>query len=155
MVVVLSLLLVAAIATLAVLRWPHPAPSAANPTIRSVVPMPTVAAVDPRVTAPAAEIKPLSVSAGKVATAPAVGKRLAPALANKALAQYTGIVLDGATGKVLWSKEPSKATQPASTLKLLTGAALLIKVDSDPNQPDPVRRGVDGFGKVLRKIFRF
>jgi penicillin-binding protein 1A len=30
-----------------------------------------------------------------------------------------------------------------------------MQVDIDPNQPDPVRRGVDGIGKVLRKIFRF
>ena len=27
--------------------------------------------------------------------------------------------------------------------------------DGDPRADDPVQRGVDGIGKVLRKIFRF
>ena len=27
--------------------------------------------------------------------------------------------------------------------------------DTEPQRPDPVERGVDGIGKVLRKIFRF
>jgi len=27
--------------------------------------------------------------------------------------------------------------------------------DMGPEPPDPIRRGVDGIGKVLRKIFRF
>ena len=30
-----------------------------------------------------------------------------------------------------------------------------VQVDIGPNAPDPIKRGVDGIGKVLRKIFRF
>jgi 1A family penicillin-binding protein len=30
-----------------------------------------------------------------------------------------------------------------------------VQVDIGPNAPDPIKRGVDGIGKVLRRIFRF
>jgi hypothetical protein len=30
-----------------------------------------------------------------------------------------------------------------------------MPMDMGPQTPDPIRRGVDGIGKVLRKIFRF
>ena len=128
-VIVLSLLLVAAVATAAVLFWPTSRTPAASTTIGSVVPLPTVAAVDPPVTAARALVAPLAVAAGKVPTAAGVTSRLAAAVANAGMAKYTGVVLDGATGKVLWNKASSTPTQPASTMKLLTGAALLTKVD--------------------------
>lgn len=130
LVIVLSLLVVAAVATVAVLRWGGAATSTASgSSISSVVPMPTISAVDPPVAAAAVQVKPLAVAAGKVPTPAGVASRLAPALANPGMAQYTGVVLDGATGKVLWNKDSAKASQPASTQKLLTGAALLTKVD--------------------------
>ncbi len=49
--------------------------------------------------------------------------------ANPLLAEFSGIVLDGRTGKTLWSKDPDIPQLPASTAKLLTGAALLTSVD--------------------------
>jgi hypothetical protein len=30
-----------------------------------------------------------------------------------------------------------------------------VPIEIDPRGPDPIKRGVDGIGKVLRKIFRF
>ena len=143
LVIVLSLLLVAGIATFAVLRSPGSAKSTLGEGISSVSPMPTIAAVDPPVTAAAAKVKPLAVAAGKVPTPAGVARRLAPAVANAGLAQYTGTVLDAATGKVLWNKDSSKATQPASTMKLLTGAALLTKVDPNSRFVTRVVQGAD------------
>lgn len=129
-IIVLSLLLVAAGATAAVLFWPDKAPTTASgPSISSVVPLPTVDAVDPPVDGAVVKLKPLAVAAGRVPTPAGVARKLAPALANPGMAQYTGVVLDGATGKVLWNKESNKAAQPASTQKVLTGAAVLTKVD--------------------------
>lgn len=142
LIIVLSLLLVAAGATAAVLFWPDSAKSSSSASsISSVVPMPTVNAVDPPVAAAAAKVKPLAVAAGKVPTPAGVSHKLAPALANPGMAQYTGVVLDGATGKVLWNKESSKATQPASTQKLLTGAAVLTKVDPNTRLVTKVVQG--------------
>jgi D-alanyl-D-alanine carboxypeptidase/D-alanyl-D-alanine-endopeptidase (penicillin-binding protein 4) len=130
LVIVLSLLLVAAAATAAVFFWPDAAKSTASgSSISSVVPLPSVDAVDPPVAAAVAKVKPLAVTAGKMPTPAGVTRKLGPALANPGMAQYTGVVLDGATGKVLWNKDSSKATQPASTQKLLTGAAVLTKID--------------------------
>ncbi len=129
-VIVVSVVLVAAGATAAVLFWPRNAQqTATGPVISSVTPLPTVSAVDPPVTAAAAKVKPLAVTSGKVPTAAGIARKLAPVLANAGLAKYTGLVVDAATGKVLWNKNSSTPSQPASTLKLLTGAALLTKVD--------------------------
>ena len=54
---------------------------------------------------------------------------MAGQFANPALAQFTGVIIDPATGAVLWNKESSTPQIPASTAKLLTGAALLTSVD--------------------------
>lgn len=145
MVIVLSIALVVAAATIAVLFWPKGARSSTGASgVSSVVSPPTVSAIDPPVTVAAARIKPLSVSAGKVPTAAGVTSILAPALANPALAQFTGIVLDAATGAVLWSKTPDTATQPASTMKLLTGAALLSKVNPASRFTTRIEQGAGG-----------
>ncbi len=145
MIIVLSIVLVAAAATAAVLFWPKTAKSStATSGVSSVVAPPTISAVDPPVTVAAARIKPLAVNAGKVPTAAGVNRILGPALADKALAQYTGEVIDAATGTVLWSKNPATASQPASTMKLLTGAALLSKVDPASRFTTRVEQGTDG-----------
>jgi D-alanyl-D-alanine carboxypeptidase/D-alanyl-D-alanine-endopeptidase (penicillin-binding protein 4) len=145
MIIVLSIVLVAAAATAAVLFWPKTkGPSTADSGVTSVIAPPTISAVDPPVTVAAARIKPLAVNSGKVPTPAGVSRILGPALANKALAQYTGEVIDAATGKVLWSKTPDTASQPASTLKLLTGAALLSKVNPASRFTTRIEQGTDG-----------
>ncbi len=84
--------------------------------------------VDPPVAAPPAKIVPLGASK-KVPTTAGVEAQLAAQLADPALAQFSGIIIDPATGKTIWSKEPNAPQIPASTAKLLTGTALLTSVD--------------------------
>ncbi len=142
MIIVLCLVLVAIAATAAVLYWPQSkASTATGSSVSSVVAPPTIAAVDPPVTAAAAQITPLPVRSGKAPTPAGVAKILAPSLANPAMAKYTGIVIDAATGKVMWNAKSGTASQPASTMKLLTGAALLTKVNPNSRLTTKVVRG--------------
>ncbi len=142
MIAVLCVVLVAVAATAAVLFWPKSTSStASNSSVSSVVAPPTISAVDPPVVAAAAKITPLPVTAGKAPTPAGVAKILAPALANPGLAQYTGEVIDAATGKVMWNVKSSTPSQPASTMKLLTGAALLTKVNPDSRFTTKVVQG--------------
>ena len=50
-------------------------------------------------------------------------------------------MIDAATGKVMWNVKSSTASQPASTMKLLTGAALLTKVNPNSRLTTKVVRG--------------
>jgi D-alanyl-D-alanine carboxypeptidase/D-alanyl-D-alanine-endopeptidase (penicillin-binding protein 4) len=84
--------------------------------------------VDPPVTAPPAKIAPLPAS-DKAPSAAGVQAQLAGQLANPALAQFSGIVIDPATGATLFNQNASAPQIPASTAKILTGAALLTSVD--------------------------
>src|SRR5664280_1457742 len=84
--------------------------------------------VDPPVTQPPAKIAPLPAS-DKVPSAAGVQAQLAGQLANPALAQFTGIVIDPVTGGILCNQDSSAPQIPASTAKILTGAALLTSVD--------------------------
>ena len=84
--------------------------------------------VDPPVTQPPAKIAPLPAS-DKVPSAAGVQAQLAGQLANPALAQFTGIVIDPVTGGILFNQDSSAPQIPASTAKILTGAALLTSVD--------------------------
>jgi serine-type D-Ala-D-Ala carboxypeptidase/endopeptidase (penicillin-binding protein 4) len=84
--------------------------------------------VDPPVVAPPARIAPLADS-DKVPSTAGIEAQLAAQFANPELRQFSGIVIDPATGAVLWNKESNSPQLPASTAKLLTGAALLTSVD--------------------------
>ncbi len=84
--------------------------------------------VDPPVALPPAKIVPLAAS-DKVPTTAGIEAQLAAQLADPALAQFTGVIIDPTTGAVLWNKESNTPQLPASTAKLLTGAALLTSVD--------------------------
>ena len=84
--------------------------------------------VDPPVTQPPAKIAPLPAS-DKAPSAAGIQAQLAGALANPALAQFTGVVIDPATGATLFNQDSSAPQIPASTAKILTGAALLTSVD--------------------------
>ena len=83
---------------------------------------------DPKVTVPKGRVRPLAASK-KAPTAAGVAAALAKPLANPKLAQFSGIVIDPATGKTLWNKDSGKPQIPASSMKLVTGAALLTTVD--------------------------
>ncbi len=84
--------------------------------------------VDPPVVQPPAKIAPLAGS-DKVPTTAGIESQLAGQLANPSLAQFSGLVVDAATGAVLWNKDANAPQIPASTTKLLTGTALLTSVD--------------------------
>lgn len=84
--------------------------------------------VDPPVALPPAKIVPL-VGSDKVPSTAGVEAQLSSQLANPALAQFSGIVIDPASGAVVWNKDSSAPQIPASTAKLLTGSALLTSVD--------------------------
>ena len=85
--------------------------------------------VDPPVAVPPPKIVPAGRS-GQGPRPPPASRRSWPAqLANPDLAQFSGIVIDPATGAVLWNKDSNAPQLPASTAKLLTGTALLTSVD--------------------------
>jgi len=84
--------------------------------------------VDPPVTQAAPRIEPLPKSK-KVPSQAGIKTQLAGRLADPALAQFSGIVIDPVTGKTLWNQNSSAPQIPASTAKILTGAALLTSVD--------------------------
>lgn len=91
----------------------------------------TAAVADPAVAKPALALAPQTD--GKSApTAAGIAATLAPVLDDPTLGAYTGIVRDAATGEVLWENDSATVQIPASTEKLLTGAALLTSV-KDPN----------------------
>lgn len=83
---------------------------------------------DPTVTAPAAALAPLAAS-GNAPTEAGVASALAGQLSNPALAQFSGVIIDPASGATLWSKDANALQIPASTAKVLTGAALLTSAD--------------------------
>ncbi len=84
--------------------------------------------VDPPVTQPPPKIASLA-SSDKVPSAAGVQAQLTNQLANPSLAQFSGIIIDPATGATLFNKDSSAPQIPASTAKILTGAALLTSVD--------------------------
>ena len=84
--------------------------------------------VDPPVVGPPPKIVPLADS-DKVPSTGGIESQLAGQLANPDLAQFTGIVIDPATGAVLWNKDSNTPQIPASTAKMLTGTALLTSLD--------------------------
>lgn len=85
---------------------------------------------DPKVRPAALKITPMTPSAD-APTAAGVTAQLAKPLADKAVADLSGLVIDPVTGKVLWNRDAAAPRVPASSMKLLTGAALLASVDPD------------------------
>lgn len=58
---------------------------------------------------------------------------LAPLADSEALGDFAGVVLDPASGAVLWDDDPGASLVPGSTVKLLTAAAALLSLD--PTEP--------------------
>ncbi|WP_196073229.1 D-alanyl-D-alanine carboxypeptidase/D-alanyl-D-alanine endopeptidase [Nakamurella alba] len=128
LIIALSVTLVVVLgAAAAVVFWPRSSGGGtAGPSTLTVT---GSSVVDPPVQIDGPGLQAMTAQRGKNPTAAKVAARLAPALANPALGQFKGIVLDGATGNPLWRQAQGDLIQPASTLKLLTGAALLTSVD--------------------------
>ena len=126
-----ALLVIVVLAVAAVIAWPRLTGSSQVGSTEQTTAPPTTGAApisDPPLSSATAQIVPLEPSK-KAPTAAGVAKQLAKPLANKKLAQFTGIVLDPVTGKTLWKQNPATPQLPASSMKLVTGAALLTSVD--------------------------
>ena len=74
---------------------------------------------------------PPKIAPGRAGPRPRPGCRrsLAGVLADPALGQLFGIVVDPAGGTTLWGRNSTAPQLPAATAKLLTGAALLTSVN--------------------------
>ncbi|MBM9466317.1 D-alanyl-D-alanine carboxypeptidase/D-alanyl-D-alanine endopeptidase [Nakamurella leprariae] len=97
---------------------------------QDAAPSPTSTPTDPPVAVAPSRVAPITGS-DQVPTAAGVQARLAGPLANPALGQLSGIIVDPASGATLWSEDAATPQIPASTVKLLTGAALLTSADPD------------------------
>lgn len=130
------LLVVAAVAIAVVVVWPRLAgshsASGGDGGGTSVTESSAPAAIpDPKVAVPTPRIRPMTPS-DVAPTAPGVAGQLSKALANKAVAQLSGIVIDPLSGTALWQQNADAPRLPASSMKLLTGAAVLAS--ADPNR---------------------
>ena len=97
--------------------------------------LPGLTSPDTPVPTPVAIIAPVPVLAPLAGTAPAagaagVGAALDPLTSGRGLGEFTGSVVDPATGAVLWSRTADTPLVPGSTAKLLTSAAALLSMDS-------------------------
>ncbi len=138
-----ALLAVAVVAVAVVIAWPTLSGSggagqsgaATSSTSAGPAPIP-----DPPVGTATPRIVPMAAS-DEAPTSDGVAKKLAKPLGNPALAELTGIVIDPVTGDVLWKQNPAAPQIPASSMKLITGAALLVSADPDSRLTTTVVQG--------------
>ncbi len=134
-IVVVSVLVVAAVA--AGLIW-YLAPRGDSTATDAP---PAVEIVDPPVVEAPPKIVPQPAS-DKAPTGAGILAQLSPLLANPSLAQFSGIVIDpAADNATLWNQDSTAPQIPASTAKLMTGAALLTSVDPTSRFVTKVVRG--------------
>ncbi|MBA0047758.1 D-alanyl-D-alanine carboxypeptidase/D-alanyl-D-alanine-endopeptidase [Mycobacteroides sp. LB1] len=84
----------------------------------------------PALVTPKPVVVPVSDSA-PIPTAEGLVQALDKALADPALAMFTGRVTDALTGRELWQQGSTVPMVPASTNKVLTAAASLLTLDRD------------------------
>ncbi|EFV13329.2 D-alanyl-D-alanine carboxypeptidase/D-alanyl-D-alanine endopeptidase [Segniliparus rugosus] len=84
----------------------------------------------PPLVVPRPQILPVSPDAPSP-TAAGVAAALDPLGENPVLARFSGVVLDGASGQVLWQRDADAAMTPASTMKLVTAASAVASLPLD------------------------
>lgn len=87
--------------------------------------------IDPPVVAAPAQLQPVLADSGTKPDPAVLQQVMAPALSDPGLGTVRGEILDGATGEVLWSQGAGDPVEPASTLKLLLGTAVLTSMPPD------------------------
>ncbi|WP_415847583.1 D-alanyl-D-alanine carboxypeptidase, partial [Tsukamurella strandjordii] len=60
-----------------------------------------------------------------------VRAQIAAALDNPDLGDFTGVIVDAASGTTLWERDATRPRTPASTTKVLTAAAALLTLPAD------------------------
>ncbi|RIJ78705.1 D-alanyl-D-alanine carboxypeptidase/D-alanyl-D-alanine-endopeptidase [Nakamurella silvestris] len=102
-------------------------PAESGPEIQQAQPLPSLNVTDPVIKPPAGRITKLSPK-GDAPTPAGVQAQMAGVIngpRQNALAQFTGAVMDPATGGLMFDQGADQLVLPASTTKLLTGAAVL------------------------------
>ena len=152
----LSIAVVAALGITAYVMWPRPPKVATNSGSTAVAgasvtsSTTSAAAVDPVISPPTPRVKPEAVNAGKKPVPAKVAARLADPLHNPRLGQFHGLVVDPATNTTLWhSANYTAAVTPGSTMKLLTGAAVLTSLDPASRLTTKVVQGTKAGDIVL------
>jgi D-alanyl-D-alanine carboxypeptidase/D-alanyl-D-alanine-endopeptidase (penicillin-binding protein 4) len=142
--VLVVVIVVAAVITFA--RW-NATPSGAGDGGTTTAPASTSTSgpkpvPDPPVTLPTAQIVPMKPS-DNAPTMDGIAQQLKKPLGNKYVAKLSGVVIDPVSGKTLWSARPHMPRAPASSMKLLTGAAMLASVDPNKRLTTTVVKGKD------------
>lgn len=84
----------------------------------------------PALVTPSPQVVPVPTDA-PIPSASGIAAAIGPAVANPDLGKFTGVVADALTGNILWSADPSTPMTPASTTKVLTASAALLKLPLD------------------------
>jgi D-alanyl-D-alanine carboxypeptidase/D-alanyl-D-alanine-endopeptidase (penicillin-binding protein 4) len=101
---------------------------ATQPKLQRRLGLAGVSVTAPDAVPPTLRLAPLAADA-PTPTGSGVTAALEKPAAAKELGTLTGVVLDPATDKVLWSRNPTKALTPGSTGKVLTAAGVLLTLD--------------------------
>lgn len=101
---------------------------ATQPTLLRRIGLAGASVSAPDAVPPALKLGPLAADA-PTPTGTGVAAALEKPAAAKELGTLTGVVLDPATDKVLWSRNPTKALTPGSTGKVLTAAGVLLTLE--------------------------
>lgn len=73
--------------------------------------------------------------------ADAVAQIMDDAVEADDMGNTVGMVSDAETGQLLWEKNPNEKVRPASTMKILTGAAALLELDHEKTVETSVVQG--------------
>ena len=109
----------------------------------AVQPAPAVSVTD-------SPLVPATTAPDDVALGAEVSKVMAAAAADPRLGDLHAIVADANTGAVLWQKDAQTLATPASSLKILTAAAVLLGLPHDKRVETSVVRYGDNPNLVLR-----
>lgn len=128
---VVVLITAAAVAAAVYISGLGPGPVDPGLPVQPAQALPSVSTDEPKISTQSGRITKLEPT-GKPPTKEGIAAQLAPTLTNPALTEnFKGVVMDPATGVILWDRNGEDSVDLASTTKLITGAALLAS-GADP-----------------------